>query len=219
MKHRHLRETRAPAVATWLLQRFAAGPHSEAVAGDLAEQYRRGRPRAWYWRQTIGAIVTSLAAEAWQHTGLSLAVVAVGMALPRFYTFIVWPRAVARFDGLWYPHLIYSEWSWMAIDPWAYRLELYMVTSRLTWCALLAAVAWAMSRWRPRQRSLVVVLFAITQVGPCLPAWQVAVGDWLRAPANPLWFFSALWFSLFAFGAIPFSILFGGRMILLERGT
>jgi hypothetical protein len=46
-----------PRVATWLLQRLAAGWHSESLEGDLIEQYAQGRSCLWYWRQVAMAIV------------------------------------------------------------------------------------------------------------------------------------------------------------------
>ena len=46
-----------PRGATWLLQRLAAGWHSESLEGDLIEQYAQGRSRLWYWRQVAMAIV------------------------------------------------------------------------------------------------------------------------------------------------------------------
>lgn len=45
-----------PAVATWILQHLGAGTHQEALAGDLIEQYARGRSRLWYWQQALIAI-------------------------------------------------------------------------------------------------------------------------------------------------------------------
>jgi hypothetical protein len=50
-----------PRVATWLLQRFAAGRYSESMAGDLIEQYGRGRSRSWYWRQVVLAVLITRA--------------------------------------------------------------------------------------------------------------------------------------------------------------
>jgi hypothetical protein len=46
-----------PRAATWLLQRFAAGRHSESLEGDLIEQYAQGRSHLWYWRQVAMAIL------------------------------------------------------------------------------------------------------------------------------------------------------------------
>jgi hypothetical protein len=48
---------RPPRVSTWLLKRLAAGRHGESLAGDLIEQYARGRSRLWYWRQAAMAIL------------------------------------------------------------------------------------------------------------------------------------------------------------------
>jgi len=47
---------RTPGIATWLLQHFGCGPDNEAMMGDLAERYRKGETRAWYWKQVMVAI-------------------------------------------------------------------------------------------------------------------------------------------------------------------
>jgi hypothetical protein len=46
-----------PHLATWLLQRFAFGPQGESLIGDIVEQYQQGRPRWWYWRQTLATVI------------------------------------------------------------------------------------------------------------------------------------------------------------------
>ena len=199
-----------PRVAHWLLERCASGPQRESLIGDMLEQYQRGRSATWYWRQTISAIAVSFAAEIWQHKLLAVSVAVFSAYLGDIYTFSrlwVW---VGRLDGLWYPHLINSRWSWIVIDPWAYRLKPYLWTSDIAWCAILAAMSWIMSRLHPRQRGLVVTLFLVPQVGLCLPHLRTLLTDWLREPSNPIWLFSVLWFSTFTFIAIPFSILLGG---------
>jgi len=176
----------------------------------MLEQYQRGRSATWYWRQTISAIAVSFAAEIWQHKLLAVSVAVFSAYLGDIYTFSrlwVW---VGRLDGLWYPHLINSRWSWIVIDPWAYRLKPYLWTSDIAWCAILAAMSWIMSRLHPRQRGLVVTLFLVPQVGLCLPHLRTLLTDWLRELSNPIWLFSVLWFSTFTFIAIPFSILLGG---------
>jgi hypothetical protein len=198
-----------PKVALWLLERWARSPKQESLVGDMLEQYQRGRSVAWYWRQTISAISTSLAVETWQHRWLAISVVVLSTYLPQIYMLTL-PGWVARLDGLWYPHLISSQWSWMATNPWAYRLQLYFVTTRFTWCALLATVAWILTRVRPRQRGLVVTLLVITQVSQCVPPMRVAVMDWMQESSNTIAFFSLLWFSTFTLIAVPLSILLGG---------
>jgi hypothetical protein len=46
-----------PRFALWLLKHLGSPYQGEALAGDLIEQFQEGRGRAWYWRQTVTAIV------------------------------------------------------------------------------------------------------------------------------------------------------------------
>ncbi len=39
-----------PALATWLLEHIRFSNTDEALAGDLLEEFTRGRSAAWYWR-------------------------------------------------------------------------------------------------------------------------------------------------------------------------
>jgi len=48
-----MRSHRAPRLALWLLERFV--PDSEALAGDLLEEFDRRRSAVWFWWQTLGA--------------------------------------------------------------------------------------------------------------------------------------------------------------------
>ncbi len=52
-----------PILASRLLGWMAPGPHADAVAGDLIEQYRQGRSAAWYWRQVLWTIVVCVAKD------------------------------------------------------------------------------------------------------------------------------------------------------------
>ena len=115
-----------PRVAHWLLERLASGPQRESLIGDMLEQYQRGRSSTWYWRQTIRAIAACFAAEIWHHKLLAASVAVISAYLPDLYMFSRLWEWVGRLDRLWYPHLIYSRWSWMVIDPWAYRLKPYL---------------------------------------------------------------------------------------------
>jgi hypothetical protein len=58
-----MKASQPPILATKLLERFASGPHGDALAGDLIEQYRQGRSAAWYWRQVLSAIFVCLAKD------------------------------------------------------------------------------------------------------------------------------------------------------------
>ena len=56
-----------PRIATWLLRRFSAGPHAEAIAGDLLEQYQSIRSPLWSWRQVLSAVIADMAGSVMLH--------------------------------------------------------------------------------------------------------------------------------------------------------
>jgi hypothetical protein len=198
-----------PRLAQWLLERCVSGPRRESLIGDMVEQYRRGRSAAWFWRQTIRIVGANLFP--------AVSIVALGLYLPRIYMFLH-VRWIARLDSLWYPRLIDSRWSWMAINPWAYRLQLYALTSRIAWCVLIAAVAWATTRWRPRQRRLIMTLLPVTLVGQNLPYLWISLMYWLREPGNPIWFFGFFWFAFSTLVLLPASLLLAARGASAARG-
>jgi hypothetical protein len=206
-----------PALATWLVTKLVSGEKRESLIGDLIEQHQRGRSSAWYWRQTFSAIAISFAAEIWQHKLLAVSVAVLSASLPDIWMFSkVWVW-VAKLDRLWYPHLIDSRWSWLVINPWAYRLQPYFWTVNIAWCAMLASMSWIIGRRRPPQRGLVITLLLVPQIGLRLPHLRTALTNWLQEPDNPIWFFGFLWFALFTFIAIPSSILLGGADHSLDR--
>lgn len=71
----------APRLATWLLVRFSSGPHNEAIAGDLMEQYAVRQSRLWYWRQVLSAIVADVLTTASAHPWRTMGAVAMGWVL------------------------------------------------------------------------------------------------------------------------------------------
>jgi signal peptidase I len=48
-----------PRLATWLLSRYSCAYRRDALIGDLAEEYDRGRAPAWYWLQALQAIAAA----------------------------------------------------------------------------------------------------------------------------------------------------------------
>jgi hypothetical protein len=52
-----------PTIATWMLEHLTLGRKNEALAGDLLEEFRRGRSATWYWRQVLVAIVVGIPGE------------------------------------------------------------------------------------------------------------------------------------------------------------
>ena len=66
---------------------------------------------------------------------------------------------------------------------------------------------------------LVLTLFLVPQVGLRVPYLWTALTDWLREPDNPIPFYGVLWFSIFTFIVIPFSILVGGGAAGVRRNS
>jgi hypothetical protein len=55
---------RPPALANWLLTRSGLDHQNPPLAGDLLEEFRGGRSRAWFWRQTLVAILNGFVQNA-----------------------------------------------------------------------------------------------------------------------------------------------------------
>jgi hypothetical protein len=58
-----MKSSQPPALATWLLDHLVPGGMSDALAGDLLEQFGQQRSAAWYWRQVLVAILVSFLRE------------------------------------------------------------------------------------------------------------------------------------------------------------
>jgi hypothetical protein len=209
-----MRTARPPALATWLMTKLLVAGPRESMVGDLMEQYERGRSSAWYWRQALGAIVAAFVAEIRRHKMIAVAVLLFSRYLDELYMRSKLWMLVWRLDQLWYAHLIHSRWSWLVINPWAYRLQPYWWTSSLAWCALLASVAWLMTRVYTQERGLVIALLLVGQLAARAPFLWTVGRDVFREPADPIAFYGLLWFSFYTFVATPLSIVLGGRRVL-----
>jgi hypothetical protein len=96
-------------MATWLLQRLTSGPEREALAGDLCEQYQRGRSAGWYDAQVLWAIVAGAVYDAGQHYLLAIRAVVIWYVL----AWITADLAVNAYGlfGLWI-------WNWTVAHDW-----------------------------------------------------------------------------------------------------
>jgi hypothetical protein len=56
-----MNERSPPSLAFWLLKKGASPYQRDALLGDLIEQYREGRSRAWCWKQVAAAILLARA--------------------------------------------------------------------------------------------------------------------------------------------------------------
>ncbi len=65
-----MKRSKPPALATWLLE-HARFTTTDVIAGDLLEEFNKGRSAAWYWRQALVAIVVGCASEVRHHRVLA----------------------------------------------------------------------------------------------------------------------------------------------------
>jgi hypothetical protein len=94
-----MRSVKPPALATWLVEHLIPGERSEALAGDLLEQFGKGRSAAWYWREALVAIAVGFSKELcilWMAVGFTLLWIS---ALSLFYGRI-WSAALGEFLSL-----------------------------------------------------------------------------------------------------------------------
>jgi hypothetical protein len=75
-----------PFLATLILERL--GADDEALIGDLLEEYRRGRSRAWYWSQALAGVALRSSKHVVQEPLTALAAISAGWAvlLTLFFT-------------------------------------------------------------------------------------------------------------------------------------
>jgi hypothetical protein len=93
-----MKSSKPPALATWLVEHLMPRNNSEALAGDLSEQFSQGLSVAWYWRQVLVAILVSFSKE------LHILWVAASFT-------IVWIPAVAKLQ---------AAFSWGMGLPWPF---------------------------------------------------------------------------------------------------
>lgn len=65
-----MKRSKPPALATWLLE-HARFTTTDVIAGNLLEEFNKGRSAAWYWRQALVAIVAGCASEVRHHRVLA----------------------------------------------------------------------------------------------------------------------------------------------------
>jgi len=144
---------REPRIATWLLVRFSSGPHGEAIAGDLLEQYAMRNSRLWYWRQVLSAIradiVTTVRDNKWQ-TALAIALGWMAYVATSFPT--TWlVRRLRLVTQVWLSD-IDTEWF-----LWTLRAE-----STLIIAMVCVAIGWGVAKLSRRSAPAAVCLLAIT---------------------------------------------------------
>jgi hypothetical protein len=167
---------RTPRLATWLLLRFSSGPHGEAIAGDLMEQYAAHPSRWWYWRQVLSAIRADIVTTARDNTWRTLFATVVGLAA----------YVVTSYPATWLirrSRLITQRWlsdidhEWFL---WTLRLESTVIVAMVC-----VAIGWGVARTSRRSAPAAICLLAVTMMTfECVMIALSLING--PAPARPL---------------------------------
>ena len=83
-----------PRFAAWLLTTFVTTRRRESLLGDLFEEYQAGRTLAWYWRETLVALLIAALCEG--RGLLSCRAAQVFLALSAYSAPLVWFFALSE---------------------------------------------------------------------------------------------------------------------------
>jgi|GEM_PF-3090215 len=128
-------QLKPPALASWMLRHLVPGDRTEALEGDLLEEFQRRHSASWYWRQVLWAIVASVAGELRQHWKL-LSLEAVFVLVWTYYSLLFLRFAQQQFWALAFePHGRSLWWVLMhcnGIVSLAIPLAIYLAYKRFT---------------------------------------------------------------------------------------
>ena len=186
-----------PKLADALLVRFR--PSTDALLGDLREEFCAGRSAAWYWGQVFAAVVAAFTSEVRVHPVLAVRAMAVGWVSWRM--FLIATRQLPLLDWLLDP-VIMAFGSHPFVMVWATQLWFrpveafgYLISGRLVGLS------------HPRSRTMAVVAFTLLAL--VLETLKTGYLFWLGL----VWVTGQLpyyWGLSIAFTAMPLLVLVGG---------
>ncbi len=128
-----------PAIAKWMLEHLVPGPRNDALAGDLFEDFGRGRPKGWYWRQVLSVILLGMFREARIRFGLVFFAASWSMLVP------AWLRLLNNFEQ----HSNLTErfgrmdWPWSVVSDVGFLLAANVVFIWIGMTMYLVPHLWA----------------------------------------------------------------------------
>jgi hypothetical protein len=103
-----MKRTDPPALAVWMLEHLTFAAGTQALAGDLLEEFRAGRSQGWYWRQVLMAIGIGVSRQIVSHWPAMLFAALWTLLAPALHFYTVRKLAESAF--------IARRWSL----PWPY---------------------------------------------------------------------------------------------------
>ena len=163
-----------PPFAAWLLTIFLNTRRRESLLGDLFEEYQTGRTPAWYWRETLVALLIAALCEG--RSLLSRRAARVFLALSAYSALLVW-------------FFVFSEQYRQRCPAPSVLLSGSIVLVTCTAAAIaLACLLWQSPRLRPgsgRPRLLRVSVVAFAAIGFSGGAVTWAAGTTLCSRDRP----------------------------------
>jgi hypothetical protein len=190
-----MRFSQPPVAATWLLKHLAC--ENEALAGDLMEEYRKGRSTAWYWRQVLIAIAVGSANTIRAHKVLALRAIFVGWSAQYLTNYLIGHPVFDLYVALLRKFGIIPNWlQWHYYD---YPLLLPM-------CACAAFTGWIVGRLHRPHQAVMLFAFLASVLLWDLPEFFRLTTDAISSPR----FLPYLYVHSIEVSLTAISILFGG---------
>jgi len=204
-----MRHRKPPGVATWFLNRFSS---SEALVGDMIEEYRRGRSRVWYWRQTSVAVLRTTVADVLSHPFVALRAFILMVTCVLCYQYVLHAFDILSKDLIWKlnPRLLYPEH--FTLFTFSY---LFLVLEVVAPCIGYVMGARIVVRFHRAHQAVFAVLNAmlVVLVGALQLLWLVE-----RNPHRYLpWFTSYVSFRVELLGLFAVSTLVAGLWKIKSR--
>jgi hypothetical protein len=158
-----------PLVAMWVLTHLSRPNH--ALAGDLIEEYQRGRSRAWYWRQVILAIVASFFRDVQSHKLATLQAVFTGFAAFEVLGRLAIGPAMRGLELLIQIRTPPPPGSWSSI---------YMYVGIGLWVAAAVCTGRLIARLYGTQRAAMILANVVFLLAWNTPEWVRLVGNMLE---------------------------------------
>ena len=187
-----MKPTDPPSLATKLVESLVPQRTSEALLGDLIEQYQGGRSRTWYWWQVLQALVISAGREVRRRTLDTVSAIIIGCAtaLPLCYAST---SLAARFVSGYKTFLVFVPLVFFsaAASGWIVRRSYPrpMVVIYAGFCLVASAVAFAMYAWLPIYEPIPLPVLAFLLASDFIigPVGVLAGGIWASPGARDVW--------------------------------